>query len=65
MFTYIATFDTRSGATGNMFVSNDINKIPSKSYITTSIEKDYKFTDVVITNIFEFKNEEDYNNFIN
>lgn len=61
---FLITFNLKDIASiGNIVLEHPT--FPSHSFISRQIAEQYLYNyEIVIINIFEFKNEEDYNNFI-
>lgn len=57
-FTYVS-----GNKTGNIWMKNTEGKFPSNSFIVEYLKKKHTLDTVIITNIFEFKSEQDFLDF--
>jgi len=58
LFTYVS-----GNNTGNIWLKNEIGKVPSNKFLKEHSRKTHGLDNLVITNVFEFKSEQDFLDF--
>lgn len=58
LFSYVS-----GSITGNIFMKNTEGEMPSNKFLVEYLKKEHTLDTVVITNIFEFKSEQDFLDF--